>query len=98
MMRDVPGQKRSEHFGRTHKPFQPLLGSEFGGVDEVEAKTRGFLARGIAVSAIAAIATTGAYALPTGNVTPLMTTWAVVGPIVGAMVTYYFGPQRYDAG
>ena len=98
MTRIGAGKKRPDRFGGSGKPFQPILGADFGGVDEVEAKTRGFLARGIALSAIAAIATTGAYAVPTGNVTPLMTAWAVVGPILGSMVTYYFGPHRYDSG
>jgi hypothetical protein len=82
---------------RKTKPFQPAIGREFGGVEEVEAKTRGFLARVIAsVTAIGVVAT-GTYGLVTGNYTAVIAVWAVAGPIVGALVTYYFGPQR-DTG
>ena len=80
--------------GRKAKPFQPAIGAEFSGVEEVEAKTRGFLARIIAsVTAIGVIAT-GTYGLITGNYSAVIAVWAVAGPIVGALVTYYFGPRR----
>jgi hypothetical protein len=44
------------------------------------------------------IAITGTYGLFSGNFTPLEAAWAIAGPIVGAIVAYYFGPQRKDSG
>jgi len=84
----------------THKPYQPAIGAEIEieEVPTIEARTRGFLARYIAISVSAAIAVSGAYGLFTGNFTAVEVVWAVAGPIVGAMVLYYFGPQRNDTG
>jgi hypothetical protein len=48
------------------------------------------------VTAIGVVAT-GAYGLVTGNYTAVIAVWAVAGPIVGALLTYYFAPQR-DTG
>jgi hypothetical protein len=84
--------------GRTTKPFQPAIGREFDGVGEVEAKTRGFLARIIASVTAIGVTVTGAYGLTTtGNHTAVIAVWDVARPIVGALVSYYFGPQR-DTG
>jgi hypothetical protein len=47
---------------------------------------------------MAAIVVTGGYGLATGNHTPLITVWAIAGPFIGAMVAFYFGPQRSDTG
>jgi hypothetical protein len=92
----VPPTNRSQS-GRKAKPYQPAIGREFDVVEEVEAKTRGFLTRIIAsVTAIGVVAT-GTYGLITGNYTAVIAVWAVAGPIVGALVSYYFGPQR-DTG
>lgn len=88
----TPGNR--PHSRRKAKPFQPAIGREFDGVEEVEAKTRGFLARIIAsVTAIGVVAT-GTYGLITGNYTAVIAVWAVAGPIIGALVTSSFGPQR----
>jgi hypothetical protein len=75
------------------KPFQPAIGREFG-VQEVEAKTRGYLARLLASSAVIGVLVTGGYGLITGNYTAVIAAWSVAGPIIGALVTHYFGPQR----
>ena len=82
------------------KPFQPAIGAEFplSDVPTIEARTRGFLARGLAIFVSVAVAITGAYGLATANFLPLEAVWAVAGPIVGAIVAYYFGPQRKDSG
>jgi hypothetical protein len=49
------------------KPFQPAIGIEIeiDDVPAIEAKTRGFLARFIAISVAIAIAVTGSYGLVT---------------------------------
>jgi hypothetical protein len=80
------------------KPFQPAIGTDFGTVEEVEAKTRGFLARVFAVTTVSVVAVTGGYGLITGNYMAVITVWAIAGPIVGAIVSHYFGPQRNDTG
>ena len=84
--------------GQAKKRFQPAIGRDFGAVDEVEAKSRGYLMRAIVSLSAAAIVATGGYGLTTGDGTPLITVWAVAGPFIGAMVAYYFGPQRSDIG
>ena len=92
-----PGKKAppSRH-GR--KPFQPAIGTDFGRVEEVEARTRGFLARVFAVATGATLGVTGGYGILTGNYIAVMAVWAIVGPFIGAMMSYYFGPQRNDTG
>ena len=89
--------KRSRH-GST-KPFVPTVGAEFD-VEEapvIEAQTRGILARAIVGLTGIAVAVTGLYGLVTANFVPVEVVWAVVGPLIGAMVTYYFG-LRKDTG
>jgi hypothetical protein len=83
---------------RLNKPFQPAIGTDIGGVEDVEAKTRDFLARSIVLASGSMVAVTGGYGLITGIYTPLIAVWAVAGPLIGAVVTYYFGPQRNDTG
>ena len=95
MGRTPPKKPQSE---RLKKPFQPAIGADFGRVEDVEAKTRDFLARFIALASGSMVAVTGAYGLITGSYTPLIAVWAVAGPLIGAVVTYYFGPQRNDTG
>ena len=82
------------------KRFQPAVGSDFALADvpTIEATTRGFLARGLVSFVGVAGVVTGAHGFLTGNYGPLEAVWAVGGPIVGAMVAYYFGPQRRDSG
>jgi hypothetical protein len=65
-------------------------------VPTIEAKTRGFLARLIALSAAAAIAVAVAATngLMTGHYSALQVVWAVVGPLAGALMTHYFGAYR----
>jgi hypothetical protein len=78
------------------KRYQPAVGAAFD-LDEVptiEAKTRGFLARLIALSAAAAIAVAAANGLMTGHYSALQVVWAVVGPLAGALMTHYFGAYR----
>lgn len=93
MAMEPPGQRRQR---RGPKPFQPAIGRDFGAIDEVEARTRGYLARLIASAAAAALAVTGAKSLTEGNYAAVIGCWAVAGPIVGALVTYYFGHRRKD--
>ncbi len=81
---------------RGSKPFQPAIGRDFGSVEDVEARTRGFLARLLASAAAAALAVTGAKSLTEGNYTAVIGCWAIAGPIVGALITYYFGHRRKD--
>jgi hypothetical protein len=84
--------------GRLRKPFQPAIGADIGRVEDVEAKTRDFLTRFIVSASGSMVAVTGVYGLITGNYTPIIAIWAIAGPIIGAVVTYYFGPQRNDTG
>ncbi len=48
---------------RSKKPFQPAVGTEIeiNEVPTIDAKSRGFLARLIAISVVVAVAATGAY-------------------------------------
>jgi hypothetical protein len=82
----------------THKPFQPAPGRDFGNVEETDAKTRDFLARFLAAAAGTAVFVTGILSLVTGDYATVVAVWAVVGPLVGALVTYYFGLKRNDIG
>jgi hypothetical protein len=90
--------KNSPSSRRVGKPFQPAPGTDIGRVEDVEAKTRDFLARFIALASGLMVAVTGGYGLITGNYMPIIAVWAVAGPFIGAVVTYYFGPQRNDTG
>jgi len=92
-----PPSKRLRQTQRP-KPFQPAIGSDFGTVDEVDAKTRSFLAKFIASSLAIVVGITGSYGLITGNYVAVIGVWSVAGPVFGAVVTYYFGPQRNDTG
>jgi len=53
--------------GLATKPFQPSIGTDFGRVEDVEARTRDFLARFVALAAGSMVAVTGLYGLTTGN-------------------------------
>jgi hypothetical protein len=97
-MAGVTPDNKPPRSGQRKKPFQPAIGTDFGRVDEVEAKTRGFLARQIALAAVAGIAITGGYGLISGNYMAVITVWAIAGPIIGAIVSHYFGPGRSDTG
>jgi len=97
MAQGIP-DKKSARSTRKEKPFQPAIGSDFGKVEETEAATRGFLVRVIALSAVAVVAVTGGYGLITGDYMAVRAAWAIAGPIVGAVVSHYFGPQRNDTG
>jgi len=94
-MRGVTPNPRSRSL---RKPFQPAIGKEFDGVQEVEAKTRGFLARVIASSTVVGVVVAGGYGLITGRYMAVTVVWSVAGPFIGAIATYYFGPQRNDTG
>jgi len=80
------------------KAFQPAIGTDIGPVEDGDAETRAFLTKFIASSAGTAVAITGIYGLITGNYALVIAVWAIVGPFIGALVTYYFGPQRNDTG
>jgi hypothetical protein len=97
-MQGLTPDKNPSRSGQKRKPFQPAIGTDFGTVEEVEAKTRGFLARVFAVSTVTVVAVTGGYGLMTGNYLAVITVWAIAGPIIGAIVSHYFGPQRNDTG
>ena len=90
--------KPTRSTGGKSKPFQPAIGREFGGIQEEEAKTRGFLARVVALTTVAAVVVAGFYSLVTGSFMAVAAVWSVAGPIIGAVVAYYFGPQRNDTG
>lgn len=82
--------------GVDQRRYQPAIGSAFDGVRDVEARTRDFLARLIACATVVAIGGAGFYGLIAGNYMAVVGVWTVVGPILGALVAYYFGPQRND--
>jgi hypothetical protein len=97
-MPGITPDKKSSRSGQRPKPFQPAIGTDYGAVEEVEAKNRGFLLRIIALTTAGAIVVTGGYGLIAGNYMAVIAVWAVAGPFIGAMVTYYFGPRRNDTG
>jgi hypothetical protein len=84
---------------RSSKPrFRPRVGRDFEleEVHAIEARTRGFLSRAIAIGAGGAVAITGGYGLATGSYLAVEVVWAVAGPMFGALVTYYFGGAGKD--
>lgn len=84
---------------RTSEPrFRPRIGREFelDAVHVIDARTRGFLSRAIAIGAGGAVAITGGYGLATGSYVAVEVVWAVAGPMLGAMVTHYFGSTGKD--
>jgi hypothetical protein len=89
---------RKSRSGGRKKPFQPAIGTDIGRVEDADAKTRGFLARFLALCIGALVAVTGGYGLITGNYTAVIAVWTIAGPVIGAVVAYYFGPQRNDTG
>ena len=89
----TPGDESRRDIGGA-KPFQAAIGREFEGVEEVEARTRAYLAKLIASATAVATLLAGGYGLVAGNFMPVIAVWSVAGPIVGAVVTYYVGPQR----
>ena len=96
MMGVSPPRKSTVRSSRV-KPFRPAPGREFDGVQEEDAKTRGFLARLFASATVIGVLAAGGYGLFTGNYMAVIGVWSVAGPIIGALMTYYFGPQR-DTG
>lgn len=90
--------RKTEKSNRQHKPFQPAPGSDFGKVEEVDAGTRGFLARFIFYNSTLALGIAAGYSLIYHIYAVLLAVWAVVGPIIGVVVAYYFGPTRNDTG
>lgn len=84
--------------GPHNKPFQPAPGTDIGPVEDVDAKTRHFLARAIASFTATATAVSGIYGLVTADYTAVIAVWAIAAPFIGALVTYYFGPRRNDTG
>lgn len=76
------------------KPFQTVIGREFEGIEQVEAKTRAYLVKLIVSATVVAALLAGGYGFIAGDFTPVVAVWSVAGPMVGALVTYYFGPQR----
>ena len=73
--------------------FHPRVGEAFD-LEEVyviDARARGFLSRAIAVGSGGAVAISGCYGLATGSYIAVQVVWAVAGPLLGAMVTHYFG-------
>lgn len=53
------GIRRNTTTGRIGKPFPPAIGRDIGHPDEAEAKTRGGLARTIALASMPMAAVTG---------------------------------------
>jgi hypothetical protein len=78
--------------------FRPRIGRDFDleEVHVIDARTRGFLSRAIAVGAGGAVLITGGYGLATGSYLAVEVVWAVAGPMFGALVTHYFGSAGKD--
>ena len=92
-----PDRRTSQSAAERTKPFQPAIGKEFE-VEEIEAKTRGFIARVIVSLMAAALIVTWVYWLLKGSYAPLSLVWGIGGPLIGAIVGHYFGPKRTDTG
>jgi hypothetical protein len=78
--------------------FRPLVGRDFEleDVHVIDAHTRGFLSRAIAIGA-GAVAVSGLYGMATGSYLAVEVVWAVAGPMFGALPTHYFGSAGKDA-
>jgi len=78
--------------------FRPRIGRDFDleEVHVIDARTRGFLSRAVAIGSFTGIGITGGYGLATGNYVAVEVIWAVAGPMLGAMVTHYFGSAGKD--
>jgi hypothetical protein len=85
----LPGKPRS-HEAR----FQPRfgLGWEMEDARAIVARNRGFLLRWVSIGAGAAVTVTGAHGLATGNDTAVEIVWAIGGPMLGMIVSHFFGP------
>jgi hypothetical protein len=90
-----PSRVRSR---RSEARFQPRIGRDFDleEVHVIDARTRGFLSRAVALGAGGAIAISGTYGLATGSYIAVEVVWAVAGPMFGALVTHYFGSPGKD--
>jgi hypothetical protein len=96
-------QTRMRDRSRTRPPsskprFRPRIGQDFDleEVHVIDARTRGFLSRAIAIGAGGAVVITSGYGLATGSYVALEVVWAVAGPMFGALVTNYFGLAGKD--
>ncbi len=85
------------------KPFQPAHGRDFDNARATKAETeqaRNRTAGHIAYVLIGSILFALAYALVistrSASYTPLAQVWAVAGPLVGALVAYYFRRDQRD--
>ena len=67
------------------------MNSDLDEVHVIDARTRGFLSRVIALGAGGAIAITGVYGMISGSYIAVEVVWAVAGPMCGALVTHYSG-------
>lgn len=92
----MPQTLRADRDARP-KPFQPAIGTDFGPVRDLEAESRHLLTRLVATVAAGGVAVAGLYGLWREDYTPIVSVWSVAGPIVGALVTYYFG-KRNETG
>jgi hypothetical protein len=84
----------------SRKPYQSYPGQEFE-VDKVrivEAESRHLLLRRITDFTFLSVGVTGIYGLITGAYFAVEAVWSVAGPIMGAVVVYYFGSHRKDSG
>ena len=78
------------------KPYQPRIGLDFEieQAPAIEARTRDFLTRSITILVGTSLAASGTYGVLNNNYTAVEIVWAIDGPLLGAMVTYFFGPYR----
>jgi hypothetical protein len=83
---------------RSESRFRPRIGRDFDleEVHIIDARTRDFLTRAIALGVGAAVGITGGYGLATGSYVAVEVVWAVAGPMFGALVTHYFGSAGKD--
>ena len=86
------------------RKFRPAIGRDFA-IEEIRAKesyetaqTRNRLALLFSSAGWVAIATASVHGLLTGNFSYLLAVWAVCGPIVVGIASYYFGRGRKDSG
>lgn len=83
---------------------RPANGREFD-VEEIKAKesyetaqTRNRLALLFSATALTVLLGIGVHGLFTGKFIYLLSIWAVVGPVLGGISSYYFGRGRKDSG
>jgi hypothetical protein len=78
------------------KLFPPKAGEEFDGVREIKARTRAFLAKLVASSAVLVTLVAAGYAVVTRQYGMLSVTWSIAGPLLAGITVYHFAASARE--